>query len=206
VTAYFSPGTTAVVRSIVRGAVGHVRTTTVIQDTEELLALYVQPGHLCKRRAGVRGGPRGRNVIAATGGHEDWTWFDNRALMIYRPGDAHSVHLFRRAEDDELFQWYIDLHEPFRRASIGFDSRDLMLDIVVEPDMSSWRWKDEDEFAWFQETGRITLAQASAVRADGLRAVERLIGEDRESYRRWVDWRPDPGWTIPSLPEGWDVA
>jgi hypothetical protein len=23
--------------------------------------------------------------------------------------------------------------------------------------------------------------------------------------RDWKDWRPDPGWPFPQLPEGWDL-
>jgi predicted RNA-binding protein associated with RNAse of E/G family len=48
-----------------------------------------------------------------------------------------------------------------------------VLDVVVEPDLS-WRWKDEDEFAWSQEVGLISPAEAAAIRAEGLRAIEAI--------------------------------
>jgi protein associated with RNAse G/E len=41
--------------------------------------------------------------------------------------------------------WYVNLQCPYRRTPLGIEAMDLMLDIVVEPDMT-WRWKDDDEF------------------------------------------------------------
>lgn len=33
-----------------------------------------------------------------------------------------------------------------RRTAIGFDTFDLLLDLVISPDLSQWTWKDEDEY------------------------------------------------------------
>ena len=33
---------------------------------------------------------------------------------------------------------YVNLEEPFRRTPLGFDSRDLQLDIVVDAECSPW--------------------------------------------------------------------
>lgn len=144
----WEPGSSIVRRSILDRRVGNVRALTIVQDRAELVAMYLAPGYPCKRRTGTRGGPRGRVLLADTGQHEDWRWGHNHVLVLYQPGDAHTVQLFRRAEDGVFISWYIDLQEPLRRTPIGFDTRDYTLDIVVTPDRSSWSWKDEDEFAW----------------------------------------------------------
>ncbi len=201
------PGASIVLRSILPGdgapRVGAVRTLTVVEDREDLVALYIAPGYPCKRRVGVRGGPRGRVMLSDSGRHEDWVWAHNRVLLLYRPGDAHSTQLFWRAEDETFLGWYIDLHEPLRRTPIGFDSRDLVLDIQVAPDRSSWSWKDEDEFEWRLADGLFSPGQASAIRTEGERAVEQLTATDMALYQEWEGWQPDPSWPVPRLPEKW---
>lgn len=75
----------------------------------------------------------------------------------------------------------------------------------MDPDLSSWRWKDADELDWYREHGRYTRAEADLIRGEGERAVTRLRVE-RERYEPWIAWRPDPAWPPASLPPGWDVA
>ncbi len=195
-----NPGTSIVLRSDGTPRFGAVTSRTVVTDREELIALYIAPSYPCKRRVGVRGGPRERVMLSDSGRHEDWAWTDNRMLMLYRPGDAHSTQLFWRAEDEAFLGWYIDLHEPLRRTPIGFDSRNLVLDILVAPDRSSWVWKDEDDFEQRQENGLPSPRQACVIRAEGEQAVERLTGTDMGLYKEWEGWYPDPSWPLPRPP------
>jgi hypothetical protein len=200
---FWSPGTVIIRRSVIDGRVGFVRTLRVVTDREDLLALYLAPGYPGKRRKGVRGGPRGRVMLEDSGEHEDWVWRENRVLILYRPGDAHEVQVFRRDRDGSFFGWYIDLCAPLKRFPLGVETRDHVLDVWMTPDRSSWRWKDEDEFAWRQEHGMLSAAEAQRIRAEGERAVARLTA-DPGLYREWVDWQPDPSWGIPAIPAGWD--
>ena len=39
----------------------------------------------------------------------------------------------------------MNLEEPLKRTAIGFDYLDQLLDIEIAVDLSSWKWKDEDE-------------------------------------------------------------
>jgi Protein of unknown function (DUF402) len=138
-------GDTVIVRTVhENGRVGMVLPTTVVQDRDDLVALYLAPETVCKRRVGKRGGPRGRLLIEDTGRHEDWTWDGNRRLILWRPHAMHAVSLFWRGADDTFLGWYVDILLPFRRSSLGFDTRDLDLDVVIDPDRA-WRLKDEDE-------------------------------------------------------------
>jgi NAD(P)H-flavin reductase len=50
----------------------------------------------------------------------------------------HAVWVFWEGASRDLAGWYVNIQEPFRRTSIGFDTQDLELDIVIEPD-GSWR-------------------------------------------------------------------
>jgi uncharacterized protein len=199
----FVRGSPIILRSVTAAQVGAVLSETVAQDDEELLALYRAPGYPCKRRAGVRGGPGGRLMLRPSGEHEDWIWGGNRVLLLYRWGDAHSVQLFWRATDDIFLDWYIDLHEPLRRTDQGFDSRDHALDVVIQPDRGTWRWKDEEEFAWYVEHGRLPQEEAEAIRAEGVKARDQVLRDEDEFYRSWLGWRPDAGWPVPTIPAGW---
>jgi predicted RNA-binding protein associated with RNAse of E/G family len=81
----------------------------------------------------------------------------------------------------------------------GWDTLDLAVDLVVEPD-GAWRWKDEDEYAQCRRLGLVTDAEHSAVQAAREQAVaavqarEGLFGEDAAKL-----WRPDPAWRRPAL-------
>jgi hypothetical protein len=50
----------------------------------------------------------------------------------------------------------------------------------------------------------ITFAEAAEVRAEGQRIVERIEANAAPFNEPWHDWRPDPHWPLPELPEGWD--
>jgi hypothetical protein len=81
-----------------------------------------------------------------------------------------------------------------------------VLDVVAEPDLSAWRWKDEDEFAWCQQVGILAPAEAAAIRAEGERAIQALERRASPFCDGWERWRPDPSWTPAALPVGWDVV
>ena len=64
--------------------------------------------------------------------------------------------------------------------------------------------EDEDQFAARQVAGLIKLEEASAVRAESLRVIQRI--ESRAFNEPWPNWRPDPSWRIPELPDSWAEA
>jgi hypothetical protein len=127
-------------------------------------------------------------------------WHSYRVLILVRPGDGFAFELLWRADDDTFAAWYVNLQEPLRRTALGFDTDDLVLDIWVEPD-GSWEWKDEDELEVAVALGRFTAAQAAEIRSVG----ERVVAE-RPWPTGWEEWRPDPSWQLPRLPDGWDVV
>jgi len=202
----WSSGDAILLRTVLEnGRAGSVLPTTVVQDSDDLLALYLAPGTTCKRRAGKRGGPQGRVLVEDSGGHEDWTWSENRRLFLWCPLQGHhAASLFWRDADDRFLGWYVDILEPLRRTSLGFDTRDLILDVVIYPDRT-WHWKDEDELTWHQEQGYIAPQEAEAIRNEGKRAVALLEAHDPLFEEGWTLWRPDPAWSIPHVTAGWSA-
>jgi uncharacterized protein len=203
---HWTPRSAVIVRTVhANGRVGSVLPTRVVQDDDDLVALYLAPGTRCKRRTGERGGPRGRLLIEDSGGHEDWTWSENRRLFLWRPHDMHAVSLFWQEHENVFLGWYVDILLPFRRADRGFDTRDLDLDIVIAPDRT-WHWKDEDELVWSQEQGLRTAQEVQSIWKEAERVVGLLTAGDPIFAESWTCWRPDPRWTIPSVPAGWNSA
>ena len=109
-------------------------------------------------------------------------------------------------DDDHIFQgWKIDLIEPVRRTSLGFDYLDQLLDIIVSADRSSWYWKDEDEVQEAQARGHFTPEQVSDLYRRGERALQLIRKNEPPFDRAWENWRPEPAWLATSdLPQGWE--
>jgi hypothetical protein len=97
---------------------------------------------------------------------EDAIWTRARMLHLVTPGAAHAIHLWWLPPDWHFGGWYVNLQEPIRRASVGFDYMDQMLDIVIEPDLS-WRWKDEEELEAAVNDRLVTRSWADEVASRG---------------------------------------
>jgi predicted RNA-binding protein associated with RNAse of E/G family len=101
--------------------------------------------------------------------------------------------------DGEPHGWYVDFIRPYPRTPSSVDTFDLMLDLVIEPDLSL-RWKDEDEYAQGRRLGIIPDDEHKQVQL----AREEVIGlfEERSGPfdDRWHTWRPETNWPLPVLP------
>lgn len=129
----------------------------------------------------------------------DWTWRDTTLLARFRTGDWFSVHRFFDP-DDRCGGWYVNFEVPHQRTSTGIDTFDLLLDLVVEPDLSAYAWKDEDEYAHGRRLGLITDAQHRHVDRARQQVVQ-LIAERAGPFADdWSWWRRDPAWPLPALP------
>jgi hypothetical protein len=200
----FERGASIVVRSVSRthGTVGTVWPRTVVSDDDELVVLFTPAGSVGKSRTGERGGPRGRILVRPDGGHEDAVWKGN-VLLAYRPGDAFSVWVAWTAPTWEVRWRYVNIEEPWRRTPIGFDTRDLELDLWSGPNDAEWHWKDEDEIEWLVASGELDPVRAREIRAIGEDALARNARCEPPFDRDWRAWRPDDGWSIPTVPSDW---
>jgi Protein of unknown function (DUF402) len=126
-------------------------------------------------------------------------WHGTDLVLLFPRDRAYSLWLFRDA--GTFLGWYVNLEDRhvFREGTI--DTRDGILDIWVPADTGEPQWKDEDELEAATRQGRVTADEARAIRAEG----ERVVAE-RPWPTGWEDFRPDPAWTTPSLPDGWDDA
>lgn len=184
------------------------RPVTVVQDSEDLLAVWMAPGTVCVKPQLADGTPVHREPLATRYTKPRTTtlarWFGTGVLKLARPDDPWSVWLFWE-RGWRFKNWYVNLEEPRHRWAGGIDSEDHFLDIAVYPDRT-WEWRDEDEFAQAQRAGLMDIEKAGHVREAGLAAVEEIRAWGSPFTDGWERWRPDPRWTVPSLPEDWDRA
>ena len=146
---------------------------------------------------------RVRSLEALAGGTFElgnWTWRSNSFVTELRDGHWFTVtRMF--AATGRLVCWYVNFERPPLWRPDGWDTFDLAVDLVVEPE-GAWRWKDEDEYAHCRRLGLVTEVEHVAVsraREEALDLVERhagVFGEDPGTT-----WRPDPAWPLPTLLE-----
>jgi hypothetical protein len=136
------------------------------------------------------------------------TWAGPGVLKFIPPAGDHSVWFFR-TDEDAFKCWYVNLEEHAARwddgTIAGVDVVDQDLDVVVAPDLT-WEWKDEDEFAERLAAPEFYwVPDPEAVRAEGRRVIKQAEAGDFPFDGTWTDFRPDPGWPVPTdLPPGWD--
>lgn len=117
------------------------------------------------------------------------------AVVLYREGNPWTLwHFYDEA--GRFDSWYVNFELILGRRVHALDGSDHKLDLLAYPD-GTHRLKDEDEL---EHAGAIGLLDPLLVRANADRALA-----DPPWPTGWEDWRPDPGWPIPSLPAGWDV-
>ncbi|MEU2155045.1 DUF402 domain-containing protein [Streptomyces sp. NPDC019396] len=188
------------------GDVHICRPVTVVEDTDEVLAVWMAPDTECVRPVLSDGSPVHQEPLATRYTAPRTTargrWSGMGVLKLARPQEPWSVWLFWDS-DWQFKNWYVNLEEPRTRWAGGVDSEDHFLDIAVRPDRS-WCWLDEDEFAQAQQAGLMDARQALRVRAAGQSAVEVIRSWGPPFSDGWEDWRPDPGWAVPELPADWN--
>lgn len=176
--------------------------TIVVQDTSELIVLYMPAGVLGKDTDHK---PTPSELLAAEKINiVDCQWERTDVLFLIVPGEAFSTYVMWETGTRNLECWYVNLQEPIKRTRIGFDTMDNMLDVVISPDMSKWRWKDDDEFAEAQKVGFYSNEQAREIWSEGEKAVGLITSERRSLYEEWEKWQANPQWEIPKLSPYWD--
>jgi predicted RNA-binding protein associated with RNAse of E/G family len=204
----FTPGSTVIRRDVFRGKLWSAEPRRVLNDDGDGLLLAHWPG-VRSRNAGtwidylLNGDDRTRKqALADLAAHRweltDWTWRDTIVLAWYDVDPDFSIH--RRFDADGTpIAWYVNFERPLRWTADGFETFDLLVDIVAAPDLGSWRWKDEDEYLQGRELRLIEDDDHYRVREARERAVALLKSRGGPFAGAWPQWRPEPGWPAPSL-------
>lgn len=196
----FAAGATILIRHVREGLVRFVQPVHVVEDRGHFLTFYMQPGS----RYGTMGDAEGNRTrdFATASTHIELTWEDNHALHLLHEGDTHATVAFWD-ERWNFLCWYINFQEPFRRTSEGLETMDLTLDMLIAPDRQSWRFKDEDEFAYGIENGWYTAPQLASLKREGERIAAAAKRGDAPFTDHWQKWRPPVDWRPLALPADW---
>jgi hypothetical protein len=198
-------------RHWMRDVLGRVWVGRVAADDERGLALWIKVGSAFRDVAAVDGRTFRQVPFvewpATAKSLRDLRWRGYDVLMLHPAGAAYSVWLFFGAAG-EFRNWYVNLERPYVRwaddRAAGIDTVDYDLDLVVEPDRS-WRWKDEDEFTAFLAHPEIYwVDDGDAVWQSGWEVVKLIEAGAYPFDGTWCDFRPDPRWSMPAAPPGWD--
>jgi predicted RNA-binding protein associated with RNAse of E/G family len=177
--------------------------TIIVQDTSDLVVLY-QPAGVLGKNTDHR--PTPKEVISSEKINVvDHQWTRTDLLMLIVPEESFSTYIMWETGTKNIDCWYINLQEPIRRTSIGFDTTDNWLDVVISPDMNEWHWKDEDEFTAAQNVGLYSAEKAREIWAEGEKAVQLVTKERRALYEQWKEWQPNPEWEFPKLSPLWET-
>jgi hypothetical protein len=125
--------------------------------------------------------------------------------MLRRADEAYSVWHFWDGPERRFAGWYLNLEEPIRRTSIGYDTQDLELDVWI-PVGEPWRFKDAELLEERVREGRYTEEQYDAIHALGRDVGAMLERGERWWDERWAGFAPDPAWRAPAFPPGWENA
>ena len=165
------PGDHVVLRNVFDGRVQTVFSSIVVTDTPELIVTWLPLGAPVlsgvSNADAVSDGGKG-HISAETMAAKAWTmvprnWHTAGTLRLKNPRSMWSLWVFWDEGMTTQKGWYINIDAPYKRTRFGFDTWDMFLDVVVESDRKSWRYKDEDEFAEAIEAGLFTEREAAEV-------------------------------------------
>lgn len=208
---FFAPGRTALVRHCRGGAVQAVRPCLVVSDDPSGTFLWL-PRDTPTRVSVFPDERPVRDVPLAERFTRPWhtapgVWTGTGVLEWIPPGAPwHTLYWFFDGVG-RFRNWYVNVETPPVRwedpGAAGFDSDDLELDVVIAPDRSCVL-KDEDELDAAVRAGDLVPRVAERTRLEAAAAIDAATSGRPPFDGRLVDFRPDPAWPAPTLPDGWD--
>lgn len=193
-TRRLQPGQKIVMREVWRGRTWEERMAIVAEDNDEMIVLYTPPS-TDALVAIDKEGNRLRMPTTPNWSLEGTRTFTSGVVAVHVPGTQHSL-LAIFDPPKGYGPWYINLESDLARTEDGFEYEEHVLDVVVERDLSSWRWKDEDELEEAVEIGLFTVEQAMEFRTEGELALNWLLTRRPPYDIDWLSWRPPPEWGV----------
>jgi hypothetical protein len=204
-------GDTVALRGIYNNRVWYMQSALVVLDSPEEIALVVLPGAECSAPTEYIHGKHGAsgqydrwgNYLGDRWNMENYLWRTNRLLILLEPEKYYARMLFWEHNSGIFICYYINFQLPFRRSRIGFDTLDLELDIIVEPD-HQWYWKDVENYQRGIDCGVIRREWSEQIEITEKEIFKTLENRSYPFDGSWLDWKPNPTWQPPIAIENWD--
>jgi hypothetical protein len=207
----WNPGDQIALRGMYQNRPWHIQSAIVVKDSHEEIALLLMPGAECVAPYGYihqKHGPEGKwnrwqEILNPPWHLEKYAWQTSRFLILLKPNEFYAtIYIWQHVTD--IFQcYYINFQLPFQRSHCGFDIFDLELDLVIEPDYN-WQWKDVEDYQRGIEAGILIPEWVRGIEIAQKDVFDKLEKRQYPLDGRWLDWKPDPTWTAPKLPQNWD--
>jgi predicted RNA-binding protein associated with RNAse of E/G family len=127
-------------------------------------------------------------------------------VRLHPVGRCYAVIRRWNDEDCRYEGWYVNLEQPWVRTTVGYDTRDDVLDVTVDADLTNPALKDEDELTFAVETGQLRAQDARSIRDTADQAIDDVM-QRRWPFddHAWAALVPPPRQPLPVLPDGWHV-
>ena len=194
-------------RELYRERVWHAKSVFVVRDLPNEIALSIIPGAECAAEEhyarGIKNGRRRWDFKNSDWKLERYSWLENRVLAITEPEKYYSIMLFWNHASNRFLGYYVNFQLPFRPYDDGVESLDLDIDIDIEPNLT-FKWKDIDDYQNAINHGLIMPEWVDEIDKAKPEIFDKLEKRQYPFDGSWLDWKPDPSWALPKLPENWD--
>jgi hypothetical protein len=120
-------------------------------------------------------------------------------LYLYRSDRWARINLGWDPDTGAFLGWYVNFELPGRPTPCGLVSKDLVLDLWVDPDRT-WHWKDQEEYAHAIDDGILDPSIREPIDSEGIRILEELESDVGPFADPWNAFEPDASWSTPQLP------
>lgn len=209
----YQKGSSCVLRGIINNQVWLAQSVIVVKDEPDEVILLLIPGAECAYPEGYWRWRMNNDYSHGTRWQEaknnkiilrKFPWYTNRLLIFMEPEKFYSCILFWDHATDRFGCYYINFQLPFTPSHCGFDTFDLDLDIVIDPNYH-WKWKDEEDYRQGIREGVILDEWVKGIERSQEEVFERIDEHRYPMDGSWLDWRPDPTWAPPPLPDRWQL-
>jgi len=188
-TDHFSKGERVVIREVLREKVWTARPVTILEDSDAQVVSWLAPGTFIDYPVGVEHGEKCLSMWLSG----EWDLYAKEftppgMLRIAPSGAPFEVFAPLRPEGGVAW-WYVNFQRPLERTSLGFDTMDEILDLVVSADCSEWERKDVEELELAVTMGYLSRLDAQRIE-NACRVVELGLGRGEVPWdRSWSSWR-----------------
>lgn len=205
-TKYYQPGEQTLYQGVYEKRIWYAQSMLVVKDTAEETVLAVYPGMECAAPQGYINGRqtwnRWQDYLTNHRDLQLYDWHTNRFLVLLYPQKYYSINLMWNHAENQFLCYYINYQLPFQRTEKGFQTLDLEIDLVINPDYS-WHWKDEEDYKEGIKHNIIRAEWVKEIESAQQEIFEKLNQTQYPLDKYWLDWTPNPEWTLPRLPVNW---
>jgi hypothetical protein len=180
----FQPGERVVIREVLNGQVWTVRPVKILEDSDVHVVSWLAPGTLTDYPAGVEHGATCLNMWLSGEWRLEPKVFHPPGMLRIAPRDAPYEVFAPLLPEGGVQWWYVNFQRPLERTSMGFDTMDEILDLVVSADCGEWVRKDADEL-------ELAVAMGFLDRVDAKRISDACSTLEESLERGVVPWDHD---------------